>query len=72
MFTFTIFRRQNDRPRNQRRQARHPQVEGLDGRLLLSGVTVTSQIVGAHIGTSNAVVVGNPVSQPDTVRWYQI
>ncbi|MGO9466324.1 MAG: hypothetical protein ACLQVF_19460 [Isosphaeraceae bacterium] len=71
MFTFTVFRRQNDRPRNQRRQARHPQVEVLDGRLLLSGLTVTSDIVGAHPGTPQAEVASSHIGHADTVRFFQ-
>ncbi len=71
MFTSAKFRRQNDPGRSRRPQGRHPQVEGLDGRLLLSGVSVTSEIVGAHPGTPSAEVESNPVSQPDTVRWYE-
>ena len=62
MYTFPMFRRQDDRPTTRRPEARRrsPLVESLEGRQLLSTLTFTkiemnvSAIVGQHIGTNVA------------------
>jgi uncharacterized protein YcfJ len=66
MFTFPMFRRQDDRPTTRRPEARRrsPLVESLEGRQVLSTLTFTkiemnvSAIVGQHIGTNVAAVQG--------------
>jgi hypothetical protein len=67
MFTFPIFRGQDDRPTTRHPQARRrPLVEDLEGRQLLSnfiqgghpGTGVAAQIQGNHIGTNVAQIQG--------------
>ena len=57
MFTFKIFRRQNDRPTTRRPQARRPLVESLEGRQLLSGATVTAVSLHAALPKTTSPVV---------------
>jgi uncharacterized protein YwlG (UPF0340 family) len=68
MFTFPIFRRQNDRPTTRRTQPRRrPLVEALEGRQLLSSFTGTvvntsaSLVAGSHIGTNVSSIQGNHI-----------
>jgi hypothetical protein len=59
MFTFPMFRRQNARPATRRPlPGRQPLVEDLEGRRLQSGLMVTSEIAGAHIGTNVSEIQG--------------
>jgi hypothetical protein len=68
MFTFPIFRKQDDRPTIRRPQPRRcPLVEDLEGRQLLTVLTFTkitmtaAAIQGSHIGSNVAAIQGNHI-----------
>ena len=59
MFTLNIFRRQNASPATRRPlPGRQPSVEDLEGRRLQSGLTVTSEVAGSHIGVIATEIQG--------------
>ncbi len=81
MFTFPIFRRQDDRPTSRRPIARRrrPLVEDLEGRQLLSTFTAgvaggngqsAAMVVGSHIGSA-AMVVGSHIGSAAMVEQAQ-
>jgi hypothetical protein len=70
MFTFSIFRRQNDRTTTPRPEARRrPSVEALEGRQLLTTFTpldvkksvAVTAVVGNHIGVATNAIQGNHI-----------